>query len=203
MTTTQSKDPNEKVNHPRHYNQHPSNIETIEIIEHLPGNLCNCVKYVWRYGLKQSENPLRDLKSAYWYAKKEVERIELYELYDEPKPKTEVVWRALAHKVVGFSSDGHGKLDLLGKCLQCILEGGIYRLPSIINETIFQIENLPPRNDGKGIQLCYQCNLPLEDEVHSSDRPGWPNAPGTCSFKTNPSTPKRVSDEALERLKNL
>ena len=105
MPTTQSEDPNERVDHPRHYNQHPSGIETIELIEHLPCNLANAVKYLWRCGLKQSETPLRDLQSARWYTQRESERVDLYELDDEPVPKTAVIWRALARRVMAVDHD--------------------------------------------------------------------------------------------------
>ncbi len=117
MTTTQSEDPNEKVDHPRHYNQHPSNIETIEIIEHLPCNLSNAVKYIWRCGLKQTSTPLRDLQSAKWYTERESQRIDLFELADEQAPKTDVVWRALARKVIIAEPEG-----ILSEYLSALLE---------------------------------------------------------------------------------
>lgn len=113
MTTTQSEDPNEKVDHPRHYNAHPSNIECIELIEHLPTNLGNAVKYLWRCGLKTTETPLRDLKSARWYTEREIQRSRLYELEDEPRPKTDVMWRALAHRVIGAEDEGGILSDFL------------------------------------------------------------------------------------------
>lgn len=95
-----SEDLNERVNHPSWYTKHPSGIECIELIEHLPANLANAVKYLWRCGLKTTETPLRELMSAKWYTDREIRRIELFELDDEPTPKTAVVWRALARQVV-------------------------------------------------------------------------------------------------------
>lgn len=53
------------VNHPRHYNVHPSGLEAIEICEHLSFCLGNAVKYVWRAGEKGDR--LEDLKKAEWY----------------------------------------------------------------------------------------------------------------------------------------
>ena len=100
MTTTQSKDPNERVDHPRHYNAHSSGIETIELIEHLPCNLANAVKYIWRCGLKATETPLRDMKSAKWYTEREAHRWELFEIAAGEPPRTEIVWRAHAHRVI-------------------------------------------------------------------------------------------------------
>jgi hypothetical protein len=119
MPTTQSEDPGERVNHPRHYNAHASNIECIELIEHLPCNLSNAVKYIWRCGLKQTETPLRDLQSARWYTEREDRRIFLFELDDEPRLKTDVVWRSLAHQVIAAEQEG----SLLREYLDSLLVG--------------------------------------------------------------------------------
>lgn len=111
MTTTQSEDPNERVAHPRHYNAHISKIECIELIEHLPTNFGNATKYVWRCGLKTTETPLRDLKSARWYVDRERQRRFQFELEDEPRLKTDVVWRALAHRVIESEEETGGTLS--------------------------------------------------------------------------------------------
>jgi len=36
------------VNHPRHYTEHPSGIECIQVVEHMGFCLGNAVKYIWR-----------------------------------------------------------------------------------------------------------------------------------------------------------
>lgn len=120
MATTQSEDLNEQVAHPRHYNQHPSGIECIEITEHLPCCLANAVKYIWRCGLKKSSGPLRDLRSAEWYVRREVDRIKRFGLKYVPKPCTDPVWRRLAVRIV---HDAQGDLqgDLLAACLDALL----------------------------------------------------------------------------------
>lgn len=135
MTTTQSDDPNEKVSHPRHYNQHLSGVETIELIEHLPCNFANAVKYIWRCGLKSTETPLRDLKSARWYTEREEKRFELYELDDEPVSKTYVVWRAHAHRVVeaDFGSD-------LAEYLIALLALDFEAMLSVLDSAIGKLE---------------------------------------------------------------
>lgn len=33
---------------PAHYNQHPSGIECIDVIKHLPYELSSVIKYCWR-----------------------------------------------------------------------------------------------------------------------------------------------------------
>src|SRR5579863_2607026 len=62
------------VNHPRHYTQHPSGVECIEIVEHMNFNRGNAVKYIWRAGDKERE--IEDLKKARWYVDREIARLE-------------------------------------------------------------------------------------------------------------------------------
>ena len=60
------------VNHPKHYTQHPSGVECIEVTEHMGFCLGNAVKYIWRADLK--ENAIEDLRKAIWYIEREIER---------------------------------------------------------------------------------------------------------------------------------
>jgi hypothetical protein len=61
----------EKVDHPAHYNQHPSGVECIDIIEHM--NFCcgNAIKYIWRADYKGG---VEDLQKAQWYINREINR---------------------------------------------------------------------------------------------------------------------------------
>lgn len=61
------------VNHPPHYNTHPSGIECITVTEHF--NFCkgNAMKYIWRAGEKGNE--IEDLQKAIWYLEREIERL--------------------------------------------------------------------------------------------------------------------------------
>lgn len=63
----------DNVNHPRHYTEHPSGVECIQITEHMGFNLGNAVKYIWRADLKGKQ--VEDLKKAVWYINREIERI--------------------------------------------------------------------------------------------------------------------------------
>ena len=135
MATTQSEDPNERVDHPRHYNAHQSGVETIELIEHLPCNLANAVKYIWRCGLKATETPLRDLKSARWYTEREIQRVRLFELDGEPTPKTDVVWRALARRVIENDPGG-----ALSEYLDCLLGLEFDNMIDVIDSAIHEVE---------------------------------------------------------------
>lgn len=60
------------INHPPHYNEHPSGIECIVIVEHYNFNIGNAIKYLWRAGLKG--NPVEDLQKAAWYINREIDR---------------------------------------------------------------------------------------------------------------------------------
>jgi hypothetical protein len=62
------------VNHPPHYNAHPSGVECIQITEHMGFCLGNAVKYIWRADLKG--DAVEDLKKARFYIDREIARRE-------------------------------------------------------------------------------------------------------------------------------
>jgi hypothetical protein len=63
----------EFVNHPNHYNTHPSGVECIDIVEHMTFNTGNAIKYIWRAG--QKGDTVEDLEKAKWYIEREIRRI--------------------------------------------------------------------------------------------------------------------------------
>jgi hypothetical protein len=63
----------DNVNHPKHYNSHPAGIECIDVVEHLPFNVGNAIKYLWRADHK---NGIEDLRKAAWYVNREIARLE-------------------------------------------------------------------------------------------------------------------------------
>jgi len=73
--TSMTNDPNTKesnsIDHPTHYNSHPSGIECIEIVKHFNFSVGNAIKYLWRAGLKG--DAIEDLKKAKWYIDCEIE----------------------------------------------------------------------------------------------------------------------------------
>ena len=60
------------VNHPPHYKAHPSQIECIEIVEHMNFCMGNAIKYIWRADYK--EDSIQDLQKALWFINREIER---------------------------------------------------------------------------------------------------------------------------------
>jgi hypothetical protein len=60
------------VNHPKHYTDHPSGIECIQITEHMGFNLGNALKYIWRCDLKK--DAIEDLNKAIWYIQREIDK---------------------------------------------------------------------------------------------------------------------------------
>lgn len=62
------------VDHPKHYNAHPSGIECIDVVEHMGFNLGNAMKYIWRCDEKR--DAIEDLKKARWYIDREIQKRE-------------------------------------------------------------------------------------------------------------------------------
>lgn len=63
------------IDHPTHYNQHPSGVECITIAEHMGFNIGNAIKYLWRAGLKDQTPTDDDLRKAIWYIERERKRL--------------------------------------------------------------------------------------------------------------------------------
>ena len=67
----------DKINHPTHYTSSKAccsgcgkPIECIDITRHLPFNIGNVIKYLWRLGLKDDD--VSELKKAAWYLNDEI-----------------------------------------------------------------------------------------------------------------------------------
>lgn len=66
--------PKEAVNHPDHYNDNPSGVECIDVVEHMSFNVGNAMKYLWRADHKGKT--VEDLRKARWYIDREIKRLE-------------------------------------------------------------------------------------------------------------------------------
>ncbi len=74
VSCTQGKIENDPVSNPKHYTNHPSGIECIQVTEHMGFNLGNAMKYIWRCDLKK--DAIEDLKKARWYLDREINKRE-------------------------------------------------------------------------------------------------------------------------------
>lgn len=69
------------VEHPKHYNSHPSGVECIDIVRHYCFAIGNAIKYLWRAGLKgdasmtSKEKEIEDLKKAIFYINDRIETL--------------------------------------------------------------------------------------------------------------------------------
>lgn len=66
----------DNVNHPKHYTNHPSGVECIQVTEHMNFCLGNAIKYIWRAGFKEGSSMKQDLEKAIWYLQREIQKIE-------------------------------------------------------------------------------------------------------------------------------
>lgn len=62
------------VEHPSHYNSHPSGVEAIEVARHLSFNVGNVFKYVFRGWNGLKDDAITDLSKAEWYILDELTR---------------------------------------------------------------------------------------------------------------------------------
>ena len=75
-------DTGSNVNHPKHYNSHPSGIECILIARWYDFDIGNALKYLWRHGLKHEEGKedidkaIEDLEKAKWYIEDEIKMLD-------------------------------------------------------------------------------------------------------------------------------
>lgn len=82
FSAPQQKGLGDSVNHPKHYNSHPSGVECIDIVRHYDFNVGNIIKYLWRHGLKHEQGvsdrqkAIEDLRKAQFYLNDEIERLE-------------------------------------------------------------------------------------------------------------------------------
>lgn len=60
------------VNHPKHYCNHKSGVECIEVSETMNFNVGNAFKYLFRCGDKG--RPVEDMEKACWYLEREIAR---------------------------------------------------------------------------------------------------------------------------------
>lgn len=115
MAPTKEEVKPEAVDHPPHYNKHPSGVECIDIVEHFNFNKGNSIKYIWRAGEKGTDTELQDLKKAHWYLVREIDRIENPDTY-----KMDEMEKAIAEMNGECGVCGREAALAHGKCILCI-----------------------------------------------------------------------------------
>ncbi len=98
------------VRHARHYNNHPSGVECIEISERLPHNIASAFEYVWR--CEEKGNPIQDLEKARWRLARE------RTLAADPTVRYEAGFHAQVRATDALYGDRPPLVSLLGKVMQ-------------------------------------------------------------------------------------
>ncbi len=57
------------VNHPPHYTSHPSGIECIDVVRHMPYNIGVAMAYLWRH---EQKGGTEDLRKAIWHIEDQI-----------------------------------------------------------------------------------------------------------------------------------
>lgn len=100
----------EKINHPKHYNAHLSGVEAIDVCEHMPFNIGNAVKYLFRAEHKGAASD--DVKKAAWYLRREAARVRTWGHLESAYP---IEWfEAKIDRVIAAEPMG----SVLGKLLR-------------------------------------------------------------------------------------
>lgn len=90
---------NDNVNNPKHYTDHPSGIECIEVTEHMNFCIGSAIKYLWRHGKKDPQATVEDLRKAKWYIEREIQRLNVDDEKDLFDPRT--ILEGLLHYFIG------------------------------------------------------------------------------------------------------
>lgn len=126
----------DEVNHPSHYTSHPSGVECIEIVRHMPFNVGNAIKYIFRRDNKDDRKT--NLQKAIWYINDEIRRRIFWEVPGEEKwydtSVSKLVQQVIMHENknisyaifwlsrVAWSNDGKEVLEKVVKALEKELE---------------------------------------------------------------------------------
>jgi hypothetical protein len=67
-----------QIDHPKHYGGENNPYEAIKVIEAWKLDFClgNTIKYISRFGKKDNESELKDLRKALWYLERKIKSLE-------------------------------------------------------------------------------------------------------------------------------
>jgi len=131
---------NDNINHPAHYAGYNVNIECIDITRHLPFDLGNAVKYIWRAGRKGDSKikEAEDLRKAIWY---------LSDHLHNPKYNNDYIKHAEPMILLLVRQLKHDKVTppFIAEALEMILGGCLYydKLILLLLDKVKVIENSP------------------------------------------------------------
>lgn len=143
----------EQINHPSHYNNHPSDVEAIDVIRSFSFNLGSSFKYVYRRNDK--ENCLQDLKKAKWYLLDEIKSrrdrkvgifSSFFKVLQWPNPFNYIQWRdrsELIQRILDTEEDENCKIiyKYLNDCDYFIYEiGDLYKITNALDNLIKEEE---------------------------------------------------------------
>lgn len=124
----------EAVNHPAHYNAHPSGVEAIDIVEHL-------------FRRDHKGRSLEDTTKALWYLERELERLHHTRTVEAPPP---AAFRSMEHVI---KADPHSVLALVLRKF-ARMRGGDIHVESMIDLVEFMVatvnESLQFRTTSEG-----------------------------------------------------
>ncbi len=66
----------EKIEHPNHYNWHPSGVECIQIVREFSYNTGSAITYLWRAGRKPGSSAIEDMEKAIFHIQDEIDRLQ-------------------------------------------------------------------------------------------------------------------------------
>ena len=134
----------ERVDHPKHYNNHRSGVEAIEICEWLPFNLGNAVKYIMR--CEDKGTFLEDVKKAKWYMMREITRYNDISNYDEYFNFEHDNYRGYLISIIKHESDDD-KRDFFCSLMKCMLCKDYDSIEGNLHDMYDSIESMSASGD--------------------------------------------------------
>lgn len=116
-----------EVDHPAHYKGCQVEVECIDIVRHLPFDLGNAVKYIWRAGKKGTNKMDEDLHKARWYLRD-------WQANFNGRPAPDLATANSVFKLIphnAMQSDVH---KIIGRILACDIVEATYMLDRYIME---------------------------------------------------------------------
>ena len=116
-----------EVDHPAHYKGYQVEVECIDIVRHLPFDLGNAVKYIWRAGKKGNNKMDEDLHKARWYLRD-------WQANFNERPAPDLSTANSVFKLIPTGSMQPDMRKIIGRILACDIVEATYMLDQYIME---------------------------------------------------------------------